>query len=84
MSEATLYINLSDSRCGACNRSALPMDKRHETPCGYDQHDGCGALFTAVSTDYFGVAGLHDRIREMRPDLPLVDVLDVETGADHD
>lgn len=70
---ATLYINRSDSRCGWCNRSALPSDKRHETPCGYDQHPGCGAEFASVSSDYFGAPEMYVRIRAMRPDLPFIE-----------
>jgi hypothetical protein len=70
---ATLYVNLSDSRCGWCNKSALPHDKRHETPCGWDQHPGCGAEFIAVSSDYSGASELYERIRAMRPDLPFID-----------
>jgi len=67
---STLYINLSDSRCGACDRNADPCESAHvmETMRG----EGCGATYTAVSSHYVGVPGLYDRIREMRPDLPWV------------
>lgn len=79
---STLYINLSDSRCGGCNRSVLPQDVRHETPCGYDQHPGCGAEFTSVSSDYADSSGdLERRIREMRPDLPFLNPLGAGESA---
>jgi hypothetical protein len=72
----TLYINRSDSVCGACGLTALPGDIRHETPCGWDQHPGCGAEFTAVSSHYGDHSGgMYTRIREMRPDLPFLDPL---------
>lgn len=70
---ATLYVNRSDSRCGWCGRSALPSDKRHETPCGYDQAPGCGAEFISVSSDYFGASEMYVRIMSMRPDLPFIE-----------
>ena len=75
---AVLYINRSESRCGACNRSALPGDTRHETPCGWDRHPGCGALFVAVSTDYAGTEAV---VQAMRPDLPFVGPL-AQPGGD--
>lgn len=70
---ATLYINLWSSRCGWCDLSALPSDKRHETPCGLDQHPGCGAVFIATSSDYTGAPEMYARIQAMRPDLPFID-----------
>ena len=67
----TLYINPSDSRCGACNRNADPYEPAHlmEKMRG----EGCGATYTAVSSHYVNVAGLDERIKEMRPDLPFID-----------
>ena len=67
---STLFINHSKSRCGACNRNADPYEETHAnvTMAG----EGCGARYTQVSTDYFQMADLVSRIKEMRPDLPYV------------
>lgn len=65
---STLFINRSDSRCGACNRNADPHEPGHHMVTM--RGEGCGVEYDAVSTDYFDFEGLHDRIREMRPDLP--------------
>lgn len=61
-----LTINRFDSRCGSCRKSCDPYEEVHERPCGYDQHPGCGARYTHLSSDY---ADLGPRCREMRPDL---------------
>ena len=64
-----LYINRSDSRCGGCRKSCLPREETHTTPCGYDQHAGCGARYTQLSTDYSDFEGFYDIVKSMRPDL---------------
>ena len=73
---ATLYINKSESRCGACNKGADPYEESHITLVGWaavnDKMKGCGAEFTDLSTDYVNFPGLQDAIREMRPDLPYI------------
>ena len=53
---------------GACHRNADPNEKAHDME--RMKGEGCGAVFTAVSSNYTDFAGLYDRIREMRPDLP--------------
>lgn len=74
MTDATLYINKSDSRCGACDKGADPYELTHDTLLGWaavnDRMKGCGATFTAVSSDYFHITG--DELSAMRPDLPVV------------
>lgn len=65
-----LCISRSSSRCSACGRSALPHEPAHATPCGYDNHSGCGATYTHVTSD---CGGLDQAAREMRPDLPWID-----------
>lgn len=66
-----LYVNLHSSRCGACNQNADPDETFHDNR---DMRgEGCGRMFTHVSSDYSDFPGLHDRIRAMRPDL--IDVL---------
>lgn len=73
---ATLYINRSDSQCGACGRNADPYEKRHDSIWAWaGTLPGCHAEFTEVSSHYSDHDGLYDRIREMRPDLPFVDYL---------
>lgn len=76
MTTATLYINRSDSVCGACNGNADPSEKRHTTRWAWaGSQPGCGAEFVALSSHYSDHDGLYARIREMRPDLPFVDYL---------
>lgn len=73
---ATLYINKSESRCGACNKGADPYEESHITLLGWfatnDKMQGCGVTFDSVSSDYYGFPGLMEEIQKMRPDLPLL------------
>lgn len=71
LEQVVLTINRSESMCGACGRSCLPCEARHETPCGWDQHAGCGATYTHVTTNYFGT---EEAARRMRPDLVWLDL----------
>ncbi len=72
----TLYINKSESRCGACNKGCDPYEESHITLLGWfatnDKMKGCGAEFDSVSSDYVGFPGLAEAIKEMRPDLPYI------------
>ncbi len=75
MLTATLYINRSDSRCGACNRGADPRETGHFTRLGWNvrqSNSGCHALFVAVSSDYLLDEDFIAAIRRLQPDLPLV------------
>jgi hypothetical protein len=71
---ATLYIDKSDSTCGACGKGADPYEESHITLVGWHaingQTKGCGAVYDAVSSHYSFLGGLEERIEEMRPDLP--------------
>lgn len=67
-----LFIDNTDSRCGACGKTALPTDVAHTTPCGYDNHDGCRATFTHVSSNYGGDDSKRASMA-VRPDLPWMD-----------
>lgn len=73
---ATLYINKSESRCGACNGGADPYEESHITLLGWaainDKMKGCGVEFDSVSSDYVGFPGLKQAIIDMRPDLPYI------------
>jgi hypothetical protein len=66
---AVLYINRFDSRCGNCNKSASPYENSHLSILGYTPGPGCGAVFTEVASDYFG---MQDAVTRIRPDLPWV------------
>ena len=72
----TLYINKSESRCGACDGGADPYEESHITLLGWravnDKMKGCGAEFTDLSSDYVGMPNLVESIKAMRPDLPYV------------
>lgn len=63
---STLIINLSDSQCGACGKSADPYEDSHVSILGYHPGPGCGAVYTHVTSHYMGVS---ERVKEMRPDL---------------
>lgn len=67
---ATLYINLSDSRCGACRRNADPYESAHTM--AKMRGVGCDEVYTAVSSDYSGAELMYERIKQMRPDLPFM------------
>jgi hypothetical protein len=71
---ATLYINKSESRCGACDKGCDPYEESHITLLGWhaynDKMQGCGAEFDSLSSDYYGWTELEEAIKEMRPDLP--------------
>lgn len=73
---ATLIIGGTSSRCGLCGEKAS-MDATHHTdvpgyPGSRQPGGGCGARFVALDTDYAGVTA--ERLRELRPDLPVVGV----------
>lgn len=74
MSEkVVLHIGRSDSHCGACKTSCNPYELSHKEKCGYDQHDGCGATYTHVTSSYAGL-GTEEAIKGMRPDLEYLDL----------
>lgn len=61
-----LTIGGFESTCGACGKTCLPEEKAHTSKCGYDRHEGCGAVFTHLQAVY---PDTEDKVREMRPDL---------------
>lgn len=78
---AILYINKSESRCGACSKGADPYELQHDTLLGWFARDdymkGCGAVFDAVSSDYVNFPGLDEDIQRMRPDLPFMSPIEL-------
>ena len=66
-STATLVVGGFRSTCSACRRNADPYESAHLNEAM--QGPGCGAVYTAISSSY---VGMDERLREMRPDLPLV------------
>ena len=74
----TLFINISDSRCGNCGKDADPYAEAHDRKLGWNPGEGCGAVFTHLSSDY---VGFEDRVRKMRPDLIFVDPMDADRKA---
>ena len=80
---AILFINRSDSECGACRGDADPYEKAHITrlgwvaagaPEGSPLRKGCGAEFTDVGSHYMG-DDMKESVIEMRPDLPWTEEL---------
>lgn len=67
---STLYIDRSRSECGACHGNASPWEAAHLNE--NMQGEGCGVIYTEVSTHCFGLPDLVERIKEMQPDLPYV------------
>jgi hypothetical protein len=68
----TLIIGTFGSTCGGCGRGADPYEPTHHTIRCYGPDngaEGCGAVWSKVTSNYSDSAGLHDRIRKMRPDL---------------
>lgn len=68
---ATLYANDDYSRCGACGQDADPREVTHLN-VSLAIPPGCGARFTAVSSDLEMTPELRVAIAAMRPDLPLL------------
>lgn len=72
----TLYINLSNSRCGNCGKECDPNETRHIRECGYHakegNKDGCGVKWRYVSSDYFN---MDESLIRMRPDLKLISTM---------
>lgn len=64
----TLYINRSDSLCGNCRKGADPYSRSHDRVLGYNPEDGCGKVWSKVSTMSYGM-DINTIIAEMRPDL---------------
>lgn len=76
MSDVILFINRSDSKCGACGGDADPREKAHVQPMGYAQRPGCGAVWSHVGSQYRG-AGIEETSQEMRPDLIWTDQVSI-------
>ncbi len=74
-----LIINLSSSECGDCGFGADPHEKSHITRLGYGKHPkkGCGAKWTKVTSGY---SGMKKRLKEMRPDLELKNLIQPYTN----
>lgn len=67
-----LFINRSDSVCGVCGEPAIPHELSHMTRCGYNPGEGCGAVWTHVSSHYRG-GGIEQAAQDTRLDLEWVD-----------
>ena len=76
MSEATLLVGTSSTECSACLGNVLPNAITHEVTGYRLDREGCGATFTAISSNYFWPDGYNIRkvLHDMRPDLPVVGV----------
>lgn len=74
----TLVVSRSYSSCAACRQQTLPSATIHDIISGWGGGDpGCGARFTAITSDYGSADGMDAYMRailaEMRPDLPIVE-----------
>jgi hypothetical protein len=71
---AVLMISGYSSRCGRCRGGTKPTATRHLAVVdgNPERRQGCGALFTAVSTDQLGPARSLAAVAQQRPDLPIV------------
>lgn len=68
-----LWVGSSSSTCGACGMSCLPDEETHSTRCGYDQHEGCGARYTHITSVYLDDHS-NETVQRMRPDLVFMDL----------
>jgi hypothetical protein len=74
---ATLFIGITDSRCGHCRQPTLLRDDQgapithHTDVSGYDPEPGggCGARFVDTGRDHTAITSWH--LRNVRPDLPV-------------
>ncbi|MFI8459162.1 hypothetical protein [Kitasatospora sp. NPDC085464] len=70
---ATLIISRNSSRCSNCRRTALADQTIHDVIPGWGEpRPGCGARFTATTTDSPGMI-TPARLKAQRPDLPVKD-----------
>lgn len=75
---ATIIVSSYTSKCSHCGRGTLVRGQTaHETISGHgDSHGqpGCGATFTAITTDQLGFTNgpIDAVLSAMRPDLPIV------------
>jgi hypothetical protein len=63
VAEATLYIDTWHSTCGACGKNADPAEDSHLNISM--RGEGCGAVYVAVSSNYYGLD-----LSEFHPELP--------------
>ncbi|MGW6202136.1 hypothetical protein ACWF9B_00555 [Streptomyces sp. NPDC055089] len=78
---ATLFVDDFDSRCGNCQKPTLLHGvNRHTDISGWQPQPGggCGARFVNIASRSRAVSDA--RLRELRPDLPLLD-RNVDEGA---
>lgn len=71
---ATLIVNRSDSQCSHCGEPTLVTGVTHHVDVsGWapEPGGGCGARFVDIAAGHGAVS--RERLREMRPDLPVRD-----------
>lgn len=76
LNKPILLIGSSSSDCGMCGKGANPYAKTHDRIMAYGPNNGepgCGVEWTQVTSFYYGV---EDIVKQMRPDLEYVTVLD--------
>lgn len=67
---ATLHVDLFHSWCGNCREHVMPKSATHAEGSGPQWgQPGCGSRFTAIAASHAAVTA--DRLREIRPDLPV-------------
>lgn len=74
---ATLIVSSSSSTCGRCRRGTRIAPTRHDRIAEYGSAfgypvPGCGAEFTAITTDQLGPATRLVGLVQSRPDLTLI------------
>ncbi len=65
-----LTVNFLSCTCSKCDANADPHEEKHEMKDSRDL-SGCGARFVAITTEY---VGMEEKLRQLRPDLPQVDM----------
>jgi hypothetical protein len=80
---ATLIVSRSYSKCSACGNEVLPDEVAHYVTSGWQgRKPGCGATFTAITSDNTRLDDLHRAmLASMRPDLPIVEYGSWEEGS---
>ena len=71
--DETIIIDVSRSFCNNCGKGAFPNADTHDVTDGWSgNQEGCGVRYKYSASNYVGVNGLEDRIKQMRPDLEWV------------
>lgn len=75
---ATLIVDRWHTTCNNCGRECTSSEDKHDTILGYgpdNGSEGCGIVWTHITSDYIGPYCDRENLQAMRPDLTYIDPL---------